>query len=221
MKSLTKRYLTVLCITFSVSSCALESAKTLEAAKVAASGDWVVHNRTATFSKDDPAGTVYFAGQAKPGVAWLKNSNFSEGVIEADIKGNDVKDKSYVGIAFRGIDEKTYEAVYFRPFNFNAPDELHKSHAVQYESEPDNSWEKLRKQQPGAYERAISPAVNPNEFFHVKVVAEAGQVSVYVNNAAEPTLSVASLAKQKSGWVGVWMGNNADGTFKNLKITSK
>jgi hypothetical protein len=43
---------------------------------------------------------------------------------------------------------------------------------------------------------------------------------VYVDNASEPTLVVDDLASQKSGWVGFWMGKNAEGTFKNLQITT-
>lgn len=215
------KVLSVLCMALAVSSCATESTLSTVSAPLLSSENWQVHNRQATFSKIDGTDQVYFAEQAKPGVAWLKNTVLAEGVIEADIKGRDLKDKSYIGIAFRGVDEKTYEAVYFRPFNFNAPDQLHKSHAVQYESEPNHSWEKLRKEQPGKYEFALTPAVDPNGFFHVKVVLANPQVRVYVNHATEPTLVVDSLASQKSGWVGFWMGNKADGTFKNLTITPK
>lgn len=218
MKTLKIQTLAACCLALAVSACATQPSVAPNTASAKQCEKWQVHNRKATFSKDQE-GTVYFAAQAKPGVAWLKSNQISDGVIEADIKGHDTKDKSYVGIAFRGVDEKTYEAVYFRPFNFNAPDDLHKSHAVQYESEPDHAWDKLRKEHPGVYEHAIVPAVNPNDFFHVKIVLENPKVRVYINNASEPTLVVDSLASQKSGWVGFWMGNNADGTFKNLKIT--
>jgi len=33
-------------------------------------------------------------------------------------------------------------------------------------------------------------------------------------------LTVDSLATQKRGWVGFWIGKNAGGVFKNLKITT-
>jgi hypothetical protein len=44
-------------------------------------------------------------------------------------------------------------------------------------------------------------------------------VRVYVNHAAEPTLAVAGLGSQKSGKVGLWMGMESKGEFKNLTLT--
>src|ERR1017187_621430 len=51
---------------------------------------------------------------------------------------------SGLGIAFHGEDTSTYDAVYFRPFNFNTTDPVRKIHAVQYVSMPDNPWFRLR-----------------------------------------------------------------------------
>jgi len=44
-----------------------------------------------------------------------------------------------VGIAFHGSDNKTLDAIYFRPFNFQSTDPVRKIHAVQYVSHPDNT----------------------------------------------------------------------------------
>ena len=219
MNCLKETYLSAIFILFSAPLFAAETMIAPDLAKVPQSEEWTVHNRKATFITDALQGSIYFDAQPEAGIAWLKNTNISDGVIEVDLKGNDVKDKSYIGIAFRGQNEKTYEAVYFRPFNFKAPDTPHKSHAVQYIAEPDYPWEKLRKENPGKYENAVTPAVDPNEFFHLKIVLEKPWVRVYVNNALKPTLEVESLVKQKSGWVGFWIGKNADGAFKNLTIT--
>src|ERR1700722_18765388 len=66
------------------------------------------------------------------GVAWINNLELTNGAIEVDIKGKDTFQLSFVGIAFHGVDDSTFEAVYFRPFNFHSPDPVRKTHAVQY-----------------------------------------------------------------------------------------
>src|ERR1051325_4497579 len=57
----------------------------------------------------------------KPGqnVVWLEGFEFSTGTIEFDAKGKRAPPQSsFVGVAFRTVDDKTYDVVYFRPFNF-------------------------------------------------------------------------------------------------------
>jgi hypothetical protein len=189
-------------------------------ADVGKTQDWVIHQRTPTIVDDHKQPLLSFDEQPEAGIAWLKTVDMSDGVIEVDLKGRDVKDKSYLGVAFRGIDAKTYQAVYFRPFNFKAVDPVRKSHAIQYIAEPAYPWEKLRQDFPGKYENFVSPLPDPNGFFHVKIVLEQAHIRVYLNNATEATLAVDSLVPQKSGWVGLWVGKNADGQFKNLSITA-
>src|SRR5688572_21152277 len=74
-------------------------------------------------------------GVSTDGIAWLKGVTFSEGTIELDLRGRDVLQKSFLGIAFHGIDTGTFDAIYFRPFNFRSEDPVRKIHAVQYVSE--------------------------------------------------------------------------------------
>lgn len=209
----------VLFVLCSAPAFATEPVITPDLAKITQSSEWSMHNRSATFVKDQQQSSVSFDARSDMGVAWLKNVDLTDGVIEVDVKGSDTKDKSFVGIAFRGQDEKTYERVFFRPFNFQATDAEHKNHAVQYAAEPDYPWFKLRDEMPGKYESALSPMVNPNEYFHVKIVLEKKQVQVFVNNAKESTLSVEGLGKAEKGWIGFWMGKNSPGSFKNLIIT--
>lgn len=54
------------------------------------------------------------------GLALPRTLALSTGVIEIDLKGKNVKQRSFVGVAFNVVDAKTFEAVYFRPFNFQA-----------------------------------------------------------------------------------------------------
>jgi hypothetical protein len=152
-------------------------------------------------------------------VAWLKGVNFSNGEIELDLKGKDALQNSFLGVAFHGLNDTTYDAIYFRPFNFQATDSVCHIHAVQYISRPDYPWERLRKEQNAKYEKAISPAPDPNAWFHARIVVNNGRVKVYVNNASSPSLEVDKLNTQKNGKIGVWLNGNF-ASFANLKITN-
>ena len=87
-------------------------------------------------------------GISVTGIVWLKGINFSTGSIDVDIRGKDVFQQSFVGIAFHGVDTVTYEAIYFRPFNFQSPDTLRRKHTVQYISEPEYPWGQAAERTP-------------------------------------------------------------------------
>jgi hypothetical protein len=154
------------------------------------------------------------------GLVWLKKKlafrNFSNGTIEFDCRGRDVLQKSFVGIAFHGVNDSTYDAIYFRPFNFQAAEEIRRKHSVQYISMPKYDWELLREEHPGKYENEITPAPDPNTWFHVKITVNWPQVEVWVNG--QSVLHVTQLSEQKKGRIGYWVGNNSPGDWKNLTI---
>jgi RNA polymerase sigma factor (sigma-70 family) len=150
----------------------------------------------------------------------LDRIEFTNGVIEFDALGQSGPSQSnYFGFAFRVADEKTYDAVYFRPFNFRAEEAERKARAVQYGSHPKYDWEVLRKDKPGQYEKPIVPAPDGDAWFHVRIVVEKPKVRVYVNNGKEPCLVVDELSDRKGGGVGLWVGPGQGGYFANLKIT--
>ena len=177
-----------------------------------------VFNRTATSVRDGARSGVHLSASADNGVAYLKGVEFANGTIELDIRGKDVQGQSFVGVAFHGVDDTTYDAVYLRPFNFKTDDPVRHSHAVQYVSHPTYPWQKLRAEHPGEYEQAVTPAPDPNGWFHVRVVVASPKVSVYVADATEPCLVVSQLSNRHKGRVGLWVGNGSDGDFANLRI---
>jgi hypothetical protein len=152
------------------------------------------------------------------GPAYIPGISFANGTIEFDVKGKDVQGQSFVGVAFHGVDGTTYDAIYFRPFNFKTDDPVRHVHAVQYVSQPDNPWQKLRDGQPGKYEKAVTPAPDPNGWFHARVVVASPKVSVFVGDAKEPALVVDQLSSRGKGKVGLWVGNTSGGDFANLRI---
>jgi hypothetical protein len=162
---------------------------------------------------------IHLDAKENLGVAWLNDVHFANGVLEFDVKGKNVMQQSFVGIAFHAVNDKTMDAVYFRPFNFQSPDPDRKSHSVQYISLPSYDWPKLRADFPNKYESALKQAPQPDEWFHVRIVVESPKISVYVNNNPVPDLVVEKLSTVKEGNLGFWVGNASDGDFANLKIT--
>jgi hypothetical protein len=152
-------------------------------------------------------------------VVVLIGIEFTDGVIEFDALGQSGPSQSnFLGVAFRVIDERTHDAVYFRPFNFRADDAERKAHAVQYISHPKYRWFDLRKDKSGQYEKPIIPAPDGDTWFHARIVIERPKVSVYVNAAKEPSLVVEELSDRMGGGIGLWVGPGQGGHFANLKI---
>ena len=61
-------------------------------------------------------------------------------------------------------------------------------------------------------------ALNPEGWFHAKVVVDATNIAVYVNDDKEPSLVVKPISNRTTGKIGFWVGNNSDGDFSNLTI---
>ena len=183
--------------------------------------DLKVFNRSVSSLSDGARKGVRLSEHAGDGVAYLQGVEFTNGTIELDVRGKDVPQQSFVGVAFHGVDGTTYDAIYFRPFNFRAEDPARRGHAVQYIAQPIYPWQKLRAEQPGKYERAIDPVPDPNAWFHVRVVVTSPKVSVFVDDAKEPSLVIDQLSNRKKGLVGLWVGNNSGGDFANVKIVPR
>jgi hypothetical protein len=182
--------------------------------------DLVVVNRTTSISNGDGGSQIIHLDERDgDGVAWITDKAFSQGTIECNLRGKDVLQRSFVGIAFHGVNDTTYEVIYFRPFNFQATDPLRKSHAVQYIALPKYDWFNLRDSFPGRYEKPLDPAPDPNDWFHVKVLVQGGQVSVFVNGKTTPELVVKELVQLTGKKIGYWVGNGSGGDWKDLKLT--
>lgn len=182
---------------------------------------WTVSGRTVVQVVDEGRNAIKFDRGDGAGVAWLEASEFANGVIEVDLKGEDVFQKSFVGIAFHGLTAESYDAVYFRPFNFKTLDPERRVHAVQYISHPEWTWERLRAERHNIYEKAVAPVPDPNGWFHARVVVTKSKVSVYVNEAKVPSLTVDGLSDRRGGRIGLWVGSGSEGTFANLKIRAE
>jgi hypothetical protein len=177
-----------------------------------------VFNRSVSSLNDGARKGARLSESSGDGVAYLPGVELANGTIELDVRGKDVQQQSFLGVAFHGVDGTTYDAIYFRPFNFKAEDPARRSHGVQYVSHPVHTWQKLRTEQPGKYEQAVNPVPDPNAWFHARVVVASPKVSVFVGDAKEPSLVVNQLSDRRTGLVGLWVGNTSGGDFANVKI---
>jgi hypothetical protein len=192
--------------------------QSIDLAERLAAGKLRAVNREVTPLQGDRKG-VHLSEKEGNGVAWVEGTDFAQGAIEVDIRGRDVMQRSFVGVAFHGKNDNSYEAVYLRPFNFRATDPTRHQHAVQYISLPEFDWPKLRQEFPEEFENPVDASVSPTDWVQLRVVVDARRVQIYVGGVKSSTLEVRKLGSYERGAVGLWVGNGSDGDFSNLRIT--
>jgi len=215
-EQLPQLYVYFLSINLIVMSSCIASPITPDLNKLAEQKNWRgdIANTQPIEKNGSPA--VEFIGQGEK-MIWLDNLQLESGTIEFDVKGKaSPRQGSFIGVAFRVKDKKTYDVVYFRPFNFNSSNSENKAHSVQYMSEPQWPWYLLRDEKSGQYEKGINSAPNGDEWFHVKIILKNHQVKVFVNDEIEPSLMVDELSDRSAGSVGLW--SIGYGAIANLKI---
>jgi hypothetical protein len=177
-----------------------------------------VVNRQAT-TLPGKSGAVHLSERADVGIAWVDGTDFSEGTIELDVRGKDVLQQSFLGVAFHGKSDTTYESVYIRPFNFRATDPTRHDHAVQYMTVPEFDWPRLRQEFPEEFENPVNATLSPTDWVPLRITVRGPRVQIFVGLVANVTLEARKLGKLDRGLVGLWVGNNSDGDFANLRIT--
>lgn len=177
-------------------------------------------NRTISLYEDSPRAVEMNAKDAD-GLGMLEDIEFSKGVIEIELLGENNPGKSFIGIAFNIQNDTTYEAIYFRPFNFLAKEQIRKEHMAQYIFHPEFTWRKLRAERTGEFENEISDPPNPDDWFKAIIKISATKVEVYINEITKPVLSVDRLTMTKSNKISIWTGFGSSGRFRNLVLRKK
>lgn len=152
------------------------------------------------------------------GLAILKNIKFRVGTIELDLKGENNPGKSFIGLAFNIQNDSTYEAIYFRPFNFKSKEAVRREHSVQYVSHPNHTWKFLRDHHQGIYEAEYPKPPAPDDWFKIRLDIDNDQVRVLDKMYNRELLIINRLEKQSSDKIGLWVGNYSTGEFKNLML---
>jgi len=125
--------------------------------------------------------------------------------------------RGFVGIAFRVADPSRYEAIYLRPTNGRAEDQLRRNHSIQYISHPEFPWERLRAEAPGVYESYTDMV--PGEWIRCRIVVAGTHARLFLGSASQPSLVVNDLKHgDASGSVALWIGPGTMAHFSNLRI---
>jgi len=194
-------------------SCNQNKPLTPDLGKVADPDVWSVFNREVNVEDD----VVHLDARPGSGLVKLNDLILGDGTVELDIKGKDLQGQSFVGLAFHGLNDSTYDAVYFRPFNFKNTER--NTHSVQYIAHPKYPWHVLREKHPGKYENKLVDVPDPDSWFHVKIVIADHKVKAYVDGSETPSLDVSLISHRHEGWLGFWVGHGSEGWFKNLEIS--
>lgn len=192
--------------------------QTIELAKLYKNGKLKAVNRNIEIVSGDSGAYLKISESKKEGIVWLPIKDFTKGTIEIEMRGKDVFQQSFIGVAFHGVDDNSYDAVYCRPFNFFAKDSVRRIHAVQYISHPNFTWEKLRNERNAVFEKEINNPPNPNDWFSMKLVIDNTTVKAYINNETQPSLMVEKLSNRTAGKIGLFTADNSGGDFRSIKI---
>ena len=177
-------------------------------------------NRTLSLFENQP-GAVEMNAAEGDGLAVLKGITLESGTIEVELLGENNPGRSFIGLAFNIQDEETFEAIYFRPFNFVATEQSRKDHMVQYIHHPEYTWFKLREERTMEFENEIPTPPDPDGWFKATIKVSENHVAVFVDEAAEPVLKVERLTPYKSEKIGLWVGNGSSGRFRNLVVKAE
>jgi len=154
----------------------------------------------------------------------LSGSDFGDGVIETEVagaprSGTPEDSRGFIGISFHVQPHGSrFENIYLRPTNGRVDDQLRRNHSVQYASEPDFPWYRLRKENPGVYESYVD--LEPGEWTQMKIAVSGTIAQLYIHDAAQPCLVVKDLKLgQTRGQIALWAHWTTDGYFSNLRVT--
>jgi hypothetical protein len=155
----------------------------------------------------------------------LPRAQFHDGTIELRLAGevapnSDPGSRGFVGIAFRVQSNNRYECFYLRPTNGRADDQLRRNHSLQYVSEPEYPWERLRQEALGQYESYAD--LQPGEWTQVRIEVRGVKARLYVNGASQPALIVNDLKHgDASGPIALWVGPGAIGHFATVRLAAR
>jgi hypothetical protein len=161
-------------------------------------------------------------------VAILTDSDFGDGTIEVEVSGarragyatDDASAfKGFVGISFR-VHGDSAERIYVRPENARLDDQLFRNRSIQYESDPDWPWQRLRRESPGAYESYAD--MEAGAWTRLRIEVEGTRAKLFVDGAAHPALIVNDLKLGRSrGRIALWARISSDAYFSRLRVARR
>lgn len=157
--------------------------------------------------------------------ALIEGTDFSDGVIEAEIAGAPAAGaaagaRGFVGIAFRvQPDMTTYDAFYLRPTNGRANDQVRRNHSVQYISHPHWTWDRMRRETPEKYETYVD--LVPGAWTRVRIEVCGDTARLYVHGLEQPTLIVNDVktGARARGGIALWIDAGTEAHFRDVRVS--
>ncbi len=127
--------------------------------------------------------------------------------------------RGFIGVAFRiNEDNSKFEAIYIRPTNGRAEQQLRRNRSIQYFSFPDFKFARLRQEAPGEYESYADMGLN--EWITLRIEVSGKQAKLYLNSNSQPSLIVNDLKHGAGapGGIGLFVDIGTEGFFSDLKV---
>lgn len=161
----------------------------------------------------------------EPTFAKVRGVEFSNGTIEVKVLSRLLSNapahaRGFIGLAFRINDTNTkFEAIYIRPTNGRAQEQLRRNRAIQYFSFPDYKFDRTRKEFPGVYESYADMGLD--EWITLRIEVRGQQAKLFLNDQVQPSLIVNDLkhGADARGGVGLWVDVGTEGFFRDLRIS--
>ena len=154
----------------------------------------------------------------------LKDCDFHNGIIKVKMLSRLLPDapdfaRGFIGIVFRVNEQNSeFESFYIRPTNAMTEDPVRKAHGCQYFSYPGYTFAYFREFGITGYEAPIRYGLD--EWVELKAVIQDDHAEFYLNEEAEPVLSVDGLkhGKDAHGSVGFFSEIGTEAFFKDLEV---
>ena len=166
------------------------------------------------------------AGQDLDMLALLTAPEFGDGTIELRVAGaprpgTPPDSRGFVGISFRtGPHGAWRDVFYLRPTNGRADDQLRRNHAVQYVSDPEYPWHRLRQESPGVYEAYAD--LEPGAWTTMRIEVEGSRARLYLDGGSQPALIVNDLKHgARPGRIALWAHVETDAYFGPITVTRR
>ncbi len=166
------------------------------------------------------------AGKDEDMMALLDGPDFKDGTIRLEVAGaprpgTPPDSRGFIGVSVRtGPHGAWSELFYLRPTNGRAEDQLRRNHSVQYASDPEFPWFRLREESPGVYESYAD--MEAGAWTSMKIEVAGTTARFYLNGAAQPCLIVRDLKHgDRAGRLALWAHVQTDAYFGPIKVTAR
>lgn len=154
----------------------------------------------------------------------VRDLDFHNGVVKVKMLSRLLPDapdfaRGFIGIVFRvNEDDSEFESFYIRPTNAMTDDPVRRAHGCQYFSYPGYTFAYFREFGITEFEAPIRNGLN--EWVELKAVIEDDRARFYLNDEAEPVLTVDHMkhGKDARGSVGFFSEIGTEAFFKDLEV---